>query len=260
MTHPIDSLVARPVAEGPPLFFPQPVVPIEFNFDQGNPAPRDVSARRSLAHGPARRAGPWVDLVRLLRPGDRLRGARLRLPRAARRRRSSPRGERRARAHRRLCHLDVRVRAGHLAGRAMRSSIPATSCSSRPRRSHTHCASSRAPVRNSCRSASTRRAWTSTSSSEPSIRIVVAAFAPNSCTRSRRSNCRPGSACRSTAAASWWRSPSGNNSSSTRTTCTPNCVTRANRCRRCSASTPAVSWSSPTASPRPSPPVCASAG
>jgi 2-aminoadipate transaminase len=38
MNHPIDSLVARPVAEGPPLFFPQPEVPIEFNFDQGNPA------------------------------------------------------------------------------------------------------------------------------------------------------------------------------------------------------------------------------
>src|SRR3954464_8946496 len=38
MSHPIDSLVSRPVADGPPLFFPQPEVPIEFNFDQGNPA------------------------------------------------------------------------------------------------------------------------------------------------------------------------------------------------------------------------------
>lgn len=32
------ALVSREVADGPPLFFPQPDVPIHFNFDQGNPA------------------------------------------------------------------------------------------------------------------------------------------------------------------------------------------------------------------------------
>lgn len=52
MPNTIESLVSKAVADGPPLFFPQPDVPIEFNFDQGNPAretfPLDDLAR--LAH------------------------------------------------------------------------------------------------------------------------------------------------------------------------------------------------------------------
>lgn len=38
MNRTIDDLVSAEVAGGPPMFFPQPDVPIHYNFDQGNPA------------------------------------------------------------------------------------------------------------------------------------------------------------------------------------------------------------------------------
>ena len=38
MNRSIEELVSTEVSGGPPLFFPQPEVPIDYNFDQGNPA------------------------------------------------------------------------------------------------------------------------------------------------------------------------------------------------------------------------------
>ncbi len=38
MNRRIDDLVSAEVSSGPPVFFPQPEVPIHYNFDQGNPA------------------------------------------------------------------------------------------------------------------------------------------------------------------------------------------------------------------------------